>query len=259
MVKTVETLDTRFTRADDTPKHRIIWAGYGEAGSGKTTFGLGAPGPIFIQSLDQGLEGVVEPFTQEKEIFVKEYVWAPAPGAELLQTDAQDLREQFIADFEYALPRVRTILWDKESDVFSLFTYAEHGFSEQGSPKNWDGLKNRLRRLISLVKETDINFGLLQGMRNEWVAGPVNPNTGKKGMQQTGKRIRSGMDEIAGLVHLDLFHERVKTAGESLFQFSVGKSRGPGSKTVQDQTFENVSFSDFAQLVFPDSTEEDWV
>lgn len=259
MPKTADTLASRFTLADDPPKNRIIWAGYGEPGSGKTSFALGAPGPILFLSFDRGLEGVIEKFQAEKEIFVKEYDWSPAPGAQLEQTAAEDLRDEFIADIEFGIKTARSVIIDKESDMWDLFKYAEFGFSEAGAPKNWDGLKARVRRIINMAKTTDVNFGLIQGMRNEWAPGAVNQQTGKKGIVQTGRRIRAGMDEIEGLVHINLFHQRKKTDGESEFSIEVGKARGPGSRDIQDQTFIDVDFKTLASLTFPESDEADWV
>lgn len=255
----------RFTKVDDTTKNRIIAASYGEVGTGKTEFWLGAPGPIAIFSFDKGLEGVVEPYTKQKDIYVSEYEWAPAPGVALEQQDAIDLRERFTEDFEAVIQEVRTVFIDKETDLWNLFKFAEFGVTEKGAPQDWDSLKTRLRRLYNLPKALDINFGLIQGMKNEWVAGAVNQNTGKKGIKQTGERIRNGMDDVEGLVHINLFHERIAPGEEgnedgtsSLFRINAGKVRGPGSKDVQDGQFDNLTFTEFAMLVFPDTTEEDW-
>ncbi len=257
----------RFMKADDAPKNRIIAASYGEVGTGKTEFWLGAPGPIAIFSFDKGLEGVVEPFTRQKDIYVSEYEWAPAKGAVLDQGDAQELRDTFIEDFESVIKEVRTVIIDKETDLWGLFKYAEFGVTEKGAALDWDSLKTRLRRLYNLPKALDINFGLIQGMRNEWVkSAKANPNTGKKGIEMTGKRIPNGMDDVDGLMHVNLLHERIapgekgnEDGTSSLFRISAGKVRGPGSKDVQDGTFDNLSFAEFSQLVFPSTDESDWV
>ncbi len=258
---TTKTDYSRYTKATSTVKQRIIWAGFGEPGSGKTTFGLTAPGPIVVFSLDQGLEGVVEPFTATKDIYVKEYDWAPMPG-DNKQEEAQALRDQFTEDFEHACHHARTVIIDKETDVWSLFKYAEFGPPEKGRPDDWEELKRKVRRLINMPKPLDINFGVIQGMKNEWIS-QVNPKTGAKGITQSGVRVRAGMDDIEALVHINIEHvrERVVTDGvvESRFAINVGKSRGPGSPAVQDQTFYNLTFPEFAGLVFPDSTEQDWL
>ena len=138
--------------------------------------------------------------------------------------------------------------------MWDLFKYAEFGPERAGVPKNWESLKQRVRRLINMPKGTDLNFGLLQSMGNEWVP-QVNKKTGAKGIAQTGNRIRKGMDDVESLVHSNITHERING---TTFALHVGKSRGPGAPDVQDQTFENVSFPEFAQLVFPDSLVTDW-
>ncbi len=91
-------------------------------------------------------------------------------------------------------------------------------------------------------------------MKNEWVT-KVNPGNGKTGITQSGNRIADGMDDVSALVHIVIEHTRQN--GE--FSITVGKSRGPGSQDVQDQTFNGLSFVEFASLVFPDSETADWL
>jgi hypothetical protein len=155
----------RFQRAGDVTKQRMIAASYGEAGSGKTTWWLGAPAPIVIQSFDMGLEGVVEEFAKQKDIYVIEYEMMEADGSELNQAHAIEVRDKFIADYEVAIQSARTVIWDRETDVWDAFKYAEHGDCGAGGATSaqWDSLKARLRRLVNMSKATDINFGLIQG------------------------------------------------------------------------------------------------
>lgn len=248
---------SRYTKAEESYRQRIIGASYGEAGTGKTSFWLGAPGPIVVQTLDQGLEGVVEPYAKTKDIYVASYNQGYAPGEDFTHAFAVEARDKFVEDFEHALGVARTIIWDRESDVFPLFFFAEFGTDDAfaaAPPKDWDRLKGKIRRLIAMAKASNVNFGIIQGMKNEWVSG-VSPKTGKKSSSQSGNRIRSGMDDIDALVHINIEHTRRVGA----FEINVGKSRGPGSRDVQDQTFANVSFVDFACMVFPDSEISDWV
>ncbi len=134
---------SRFAKATTEVKQRIIAASTGEVGTGKTTFWLGAPAPIVFLSFDKGLEGVVEPYAKDKDIFVAEYEWAPAPGAVLEQSAAQDLRDKFTEDFEHATKHARTVVLDRETDVWKLFKFAEFGVSEKGAPQDWDTLKSQ--------------------------------------------------------------------------------------------------------------------
>lgn len=248
---------SRFQKADQPTKNRIIGASFGMPGTGKTSFWLGAPGPIILFSFDKGLEGVVEKFQDTKDIYVAEYDWSPTE--DLDQEEAITLRDKFTEDFEHAIEVARTVLIDKETDLWELFRYAEFG-APKDAPLNYPALNQRYRRLINLPKSTDINFGITQGMKERWVK-KVNARTGAQGAAASGEFERAGFKEIEGLMHVNLFHERKRNPEPnkpSVFTFEVGKSRGPGAPDVQDQTFENLSFVDFAQLVFPDSTEEDW-
>ncbi len=245
---------SRFTKAEDTPKQRIIGASYGEVGTLKTSFWLGAPGPIVVQSLDQGLEGVVEPHLKDgKEIYIAEYEWNPTE--ELDQDEAIMLRDKFIEDFEHAITVARTVVWDKETQVWELFRYAEFG-APNDAPRNYPQLYQRYRRYLNMPKSTDINFGIIQGMRTPWVT-KVNPKSGAQGAVKGNERERKGMDEIEELVHINIEHFLDPTDKE--FKLRIGKARGPGGRDIQNTVIPYVEFPEFAQLVFPDSEEGDWI
>ena len=255
MAKTAQDQFSRFTRAPSKYQYRLIGASYGEAGTGKTSFWLGAPGPIVVQTLDAGLEGVVEAYTEKKDIYVANYDLGATVGETFTHAATVEARDKFIEDFEHALRVARTIIWDRESDVWNMFYYAEFGTDDAfgaAAARDWDKLKGKLRRMIAMAKATTVNLGLIQGMKNEW--GQKVNSSGKKAATPTGRRIRSGMDDLESLVHMDLEHTREN--GE--FSIRVNKSRGPGGSDVQDQSFAGTGFVDLAQLVFPDSDESDW-
>src|SRR5882672_703324 len=135
MAKSKSVLASRFTRSSgDTAKLRIIGGSYGEVGTLKTSFWLGAPGPILVQNLDNGLEGVIEGYQDQKEIYVENYN-ANTDGVD--QEEAIAERDRFILDFEEAITNgIRTIIWDKETQVYELFKYAEFG-APSGNPSNY--------------------------------------------------------------------------------------------------------------------------
>ena len=265
IVRKVASTFDRYERATTDAKHRIIGASFGEVGSGKTSWWLGAPGPIVVQPLDQGLEGVVEPFVAAgKEIYIANYDLGKAPGSEFTVSMAQEAIQKFIEDFEHAVQHARTVVWDRETDLWRMWFFAEFGTDDAfgaAPPKDWDRLKGKIRRLIAMAKATDINFGIIQGMKNEW-GSKVNNGTGARAMAQTGARKRDGMDDIDALVHINVEHVR----DNGRMAITVGKSRGPGSRAIQDQTFtvgedncDLTGFADFAQLVFPDSDPSEWI
>jgi len=248
----------RYKKAADAIKPRLIGLSDGEPGSRKTSFWLEGPGPIVVFSFDQGLEGVVERYQDDKDIYVKEYEWMPTEDTS--QEDAQTLRTDFEADFEHAIQHARTVLVDKETDLWELYRYAEFG-APKDSPLNYPALNQRYRRLINMPKATDINFGLIDGMKDEWVP-KVNKKTGAQGAASSGARKRQGFKELDGLVHIVLHHTGL---GPDTWAIEVGKARGPAGFEVAGGTYdyklgedEFLTFGKFGTMVFPDTDESDW-
>lgn len=254
-------LAERFEKSNGILKPRLIWRGLGEFGTGKTHFALTAPGPIVFQSFDKGLEGVALEEYGKKDIYPIEYEWSPAidddnDDSGALQEMAREIRNKFIEDFVYACKHARTVVWDKEDDVWEVFRYAEFG-KPSDQPNNFAPLNNRYRKYVNMPKSYDINFGCIQGLKNEWVTIRKKKPSGEtveKGAP-SGNRVPKGFIELEGLVHVNITHRR--EGGN--FLIDVGKARGPAARDIQDQTFENLSFAEFAQLVFPETSEEDWL
>ncbi len=251
---------------------RIILLLTGEVGAGKTDFALGAPGPIVVHTFDQGTEGVVEEHVARgKEIYLAKYDLGVEVGAEVTHEMVVRVRDEFIANFEADISRARTIVIDRETDLWNYHVHAETGTDDKFAAavaKDWPKIKAKLRRLTSMAKASKINLIYVQGMRNTW-SKVVNPKTGNTTSVPDGGRQPDGMDSVEADVHIVADLRRVDQAeGPSKFYLHVGKSRGPGSRLVQGQTFEVVKpnedgepefgFSHFASMVFPDTNPEDW-
>src|SRR3990167_7215039 len=174
---------------EEARKYRDITRIAGGVGTGKTYFGLTGPEPVFVQSVDKGLEAVVEQFVAAgKEIHVAEYDWRVKRGEEeLSQDDATEIRDKIIHDYYYALDNgARTVVWDKESDIWQVFRYAEFG-GPNDAPKNYEQLNARYKSLIDDAKACAVNFFLIQAMRDDWgLTGSVSAKTGKKSFGKIG-------------------------------------------------------------------------
>lgn len=248
-----------FTKADGAPTPRIIGLSYGEFATGKSAFWLGAPGPIAFFNFDEGLEGVVEDFQNEKDIFVVSYQWSP------LTDDAQDaairIRDEFMEQFERAVKNARTVIIDKGSQLWEIVRYAEFG-APNGQPKDYYPLNKYMTRLFSIAKASTVNFGMIDGMKDEW--GMKGKSDGGKQLTKLGNRKRRGFDEADEQAHVVLYHEKDEDGN---FVYTVQKSRGPGAHEVQGQSVlvENdpeaklTAFRDLAVRIFPDTESEEWV
>lgn len=244
-------------KADTRGKQRIIAASFGEVGTLKTSFWLTAPGPILLQSLDRGTEGVVDVYLKkleeegrEKDIYILPY---DSNTHEATQETAEETASKIEADFEAAIENaVKTIIWDKETQIYEIFKFAVLG-APTDAPAAYYPLFQRYRALINRAKDADINFGVIQGMKDRW--GQTMKASGKMGANKTSDRQRRGMPEIDELMHINIEH--ILEDGE--FYMKIGKSRGPGGQAIQNSTIPYCDFPTFAQMVFPDSEESDWL
>lgn len=250
---------SRYTRANAPAKQRIIAISAGEPGARKSSFWLEAPGPIIVHSMDRGLEGVVERYQDEKEIYYFEYPWVPS-GDDAVER-AKDVQAEFIENYEHSVQHARTVILDRETDIWALYRFAE-GLTGGDNQKDYAEANAKMRHLINLAKASDINLGVIEGMKDKWGA-VVNKRTGQVSQGPTGERVPAGFKEMEGLVHMQLIHRGLSPATWSV---TVGKVRGPGAMELAEQTFpyelgggEVLSFATFAQLVFPQSELEDWV
>lgn len=247
-----------FERAELKTVPRLIWMASGEAGTGKTRFGLTAPAPVLVQSLDKGLEWAVKPILQDmpdKEIYFREYDW-DTEAEDFSQDYAIEVRDRIIADFMHGLNHARTIVWDKETDIREVFQYAEFGSPIEGNIKDYGKLNQRYFNLINKAKSVPgVNFGLIQAMKDEWIVSDagVDNRTGKKkkAFSKSGRRIRAGFDRLDELVFAELHFEREK--GE--FFITVGKFP---NGDYSDQQVPACTFAQLGTLCDPATSESDW-
>jgi hypothetical protein len=249
----------RFTKAPSGAVPRIIGASVGDYGTGRSFFWLTAPGPIVVFSLDRGLEGVVEQFQEQKPVYLADYEWAPTDDM-FRQEDAIELRNRITEDFFEACHVARTVILDKENQLYELWRYAEFG-GPSDRPSNYSALYQRYAKLLNHPKSLTINFGAITDQKEKWVTVPGKNGGPDKG-QPSGEMKLAGYPNLTKVVNTELMHERV---GGGLFRVTVGKTRGPNAAHVQDQSYggdtqeNNLTLPLLGQMLFPDSTEESWL
>lgn len=267
------TLDSRFTLAHSERRFRMMYLDIGEEGTGKSDFGLTMPKPLLVQSLDiGGLEGLLEqPRFAGQEIYLEEYAWQPGAGhLDMKEMDdkvvkkqlselATELTRKLVKDFIYALENgIRSVLWDKETDVWEMARFSEFG-GPNDAPRNYPQLNAFYKSLILKPYGFNVNFGLIEGFKDEWAA-KADPRTGEQKPKSTGRRVRQGFDRAPELVQIVIEHEgNPRVVEEGVVENSVmriGKSRQ--NTSLAGTELPNMSFPDLAQMVFPDSTLEDW-
>lgn len=240
-----------FEELSGDPKYRLIVRSAGPQKTGKNHFGLSGPGPIAVQYFDPGLEGTVEKFIQEgKEIRAIKYNLVKT---NFDQDAALELREKFEADFRFALNKARTIQWD-ETEVWEMYRFAEFG-SASDAPKNYQEINNRYRSLLQEAYDTGVNMHLIQKVKEKWKSVDETDRNGrvKTVGRPSGQYEPVGFKEVGYIVQVNLLHSWDKERG---FIIKVEDCRQ--NMQIAGEEFENLTFSELGQLVFPDSTEDDW-
>ena len=221
---------------------RLIWVSSGREKCGKNHFGLTAPGPIYGQYFDPGgLEGVAEKFLEAplgpKEIKACYYKFNKRADD---QTYAREVKEQFIKDYYTALKHARTIQWD-ETEFWEVCRFAEFG-RESARGREYGPLNGEYRGMIMDAYDAGVNLQLIQKVKEKW-----------EDDKPTGEMKPVGFQQAANVVQVNLAHSWSPETG---FQTTISNCRQ--NMSIAGDTNTDLDFVTLAQLVFPDTTEEDW-
>jgi hypothetical protein len=226
----------------DIPR-RLIWVSSGREKCGKNHFGLTAPGPIYGQYFDPGgLEGVAEKFLEAplgpKDIKAVYYKFNKRADD---QEHAREVKEKFIEDYQKALKHARTIQWD-ETEFWEVCRFAEFG-RESARGREYGPLNGEYRGLIMDAYNAGVNLQLIQKVKEAW-----------EDDKPTGVMIPTGFKQAANVAQVNLSHTWDLELG---FQTTITNCRQ--NMGIAGDVNTDLDFVTLAQLVFPDTTEEDWL
>lgn len=244
----------------------IIWASRGGDGSGKSFFGLTAPGPIFVCGFDQnGLDRVDKTLRAQREIRIGRYGFNPViykGDRKKIRDAAAPIWERFVEEYLTALDHMKaigrgTVLWDREDMSWGLRRYAEWGAQKNEGSKtgalDYGDLNEEYIGLLQRARECGVNLGLLQGLTDKWVA-KFNSQSGKMQNYNTGEMVPDGFKKLADYVDITLDHRwdaKAKEYVSTIRKFPV--------KAEKDKDYANFDFFMMASLAFPDSDPVRWM
>ncbi len=237
--------DNRFKEVSTEDMRRLIWRSWGLDKTGKNHFGFTGPGPIYGLYFDPGgIEGVAQKFVRgeiegqpAKEIRALQYRFNKKKDD---QEYAINLRDKFEDDYAYALTKARTVQWD-ESEIWEMYRFAEFG-SESDVPREYGPLNGRYRGLLQDAYDAGVNLQLIQKVKDEW-----------KNNKPTGEVVPIGFKQANYIVQISLEHSWDKDRG---FVIKVVNCRQ--NTAIWGDEFENITFAELGQMVFPDSEAEEW-
>jgi hypothetical protein len=246
--------------SEDTSRS-IIASSQGIGGAGKTHFWLTAPDPIAYFLLDpSGLKGLKEnPLFKDKDIRVidlsKLLDYGRIDKGERVAR-ALEVMNGFNDAWEVARKLARTAVIDKEDALWETLRYA-HDEVDSPEPKNFYELNAQYRGLFVQAAQSEMNFGLIRGMKDTWGKTGVSRTTGKPQMGFTGEMKPRGQKEVTELVQINLEHRWDDEEREFKVKI-LEKCRLGNATELLGQEFGNLDFLTLALTLYPDSTPEEW-
>ena len=236
--------------------HRIVMAIDGLEKSGKTHFALSAPAPIAVINTDIGLDGVIQKWQSDKEIWVQDVRFSVADFREMKPEEAAKAADEIMkkvhAAMKAVLGQARTVIYDNATEIWELVRLSHFGKLDQVKPHHYVHPNNEYREIIrSAFDQSTTNLILLHKMANEY----VNDKT-------TGKKQRKGFSDTGYLVQMNAVCWRDPTPNIGVpdcFHMTVMDSRQNPELAGLDVSGAELNFPAVAQMTFPDSNIEEWL
>jgi len=197
-----------FVRATSTVKTRLIVNIQGPEKTGKDHMGFSfTGGPIYVHSMDQGLEGVVQKFQNTREIYTAEYELTIQPGeaSEIEVGRAADIVwEQFKANYRDSLASTRTeglVIIDTGTEAWELLRLASFGKLTQVLPHHYSKPNAEFRDLVREGYDAS-NVVWIHKMKPEYEN--FTDSQGKEKSRKTGGLSVKMMNDIPFLVQANV-------------------------------------------------------
>ncbi len=232
---------------------RLLVSSEGPTCTGKTEFAMSASGPIIFMGLDLGLEGVIDkldpPPTRCAVIGFKEY---ETPPVGLPTEEHIAAWKLFFADYKAACanPDVRSIVIDTASEMWVFMRLAAFGKLTQVPQIKYTQVNQDYRTMIRMAYDAGVNLILTHTLKKHYV---------KSGDQQLGDwdgtYERTGYSDGDYLIQVQIRHYRT---ADNVFGFEILKCRQNPTIIGQQLEGDMANFQTLAQIVHPDTTQEDW-
>lgn len=263
-----------FTLASAERRRRMIIVVRGQDGKGKTHFALTAPDPICHIAFDVGgLEGMREKFvsgevTGKPKRIHQILIHKPRPAPKGKASQTSDLNKDSVKkiageqwerlDGAYAAALesgVRTLIIDHETDMWELARLMRFG-TDSNVQHLYTELNSFYAEFLNRAfAYPDVNIVLLQKLRKQYQG--MKNSKGESEDRWNGKWEPAGFGNIRFIAQITVECFRDDTEPYS-FHLQVDKCRQNSICTGQVLDDDQITFSNLGQMVFPESSGEDW-
>jgi len=234
-------------------KLRLIMRVGGLEKDGKTHFALTAPGDIGVIDLDRGLEGVIQKFVNDKDIYAVNFRDMPIA--------TQDDHEARWTAFEDAYgvllkdPKIRTIIWDTDTEAWEMIRMAKFGRLTKIKSHHYGEVNAAFRNLIDRAFDADKNLIMIARYKKQYVKkSPTSDDSAWNGAYEAG-----GFTEAASIVQVNLRAKLIEDEdGELMPSITVVNCRQ--NMKTNGEVFEGdmATFPWVATSIIEGTSPEDW-
>ena len=247
-----------FDKATSTLKKlRLLMRIGGLEKQGKTHFALTAPGAVGVLDNDRGIEGVVEKFADEKDIYVKSFREMPmkTPEDYTARWNAfDDYYHRLLSDVA-----VRSIVWDTDTETWEMARLAYFG-RPSNIPLKYPPLNALYRKLIDEAYDADKNLILISRYKKQYVRkSPTSDDSA-----WNGKYEAAGFGELKDIVQVNL-RARIAVDGNGNNTPSIEVVNCRQNMAMNGKVFDDVddpfyapTFPCVAANIIEGNTPEDW-
>ncbi len=248
--------------SDAMPPRRLVIRIGGFEKEGKTHLGLTAPAPIGIVNIDRGLEGVVEKFAREKEIYMSEDFRAMPSKTQDDNGHRWDaIMETYTEYRESSL--IRSMLFDTDTEAWEIARLAYLGKLVGVRELHYPEVNSIFREVIDMALAHDKNVIFTCRLRKQYVRSKS--AEGKETSAWNGKWEESGFNEFGSIVQANLRAKIVNDGGVNIPTIRVINCRQnmqmngvtfgePG----EDRLDAEVTFPYIAAMIIEGTSPEDW-
>lgn len=232
---------------------------YGETGSGRTTLALTAPGPVGLAHTAEKIDGIVQPFTEEKVIRVVNFGGSFRGDWQAIADQASPVWENMKkAWFDGIDNWARTVIMDTDTEAWEMLRLARLGTANPQNPNPgiWGPINAEWRSIFKHYRGQErCSVVSIAQTKDEYKTKIIK---GKEVSKSTGNRIRASQKEIGYMA--DVIVRTIKETnadGQSEFSAVIEKGWFNAHSEGMVLTGDEVRFPYIMGLV-TGTDEEEW-
>lgn len=257
-MKTKSSTAVSWQSAPTTLSRRCVFQSiYGDTGTGRTTLALTAPGPIALIHAAEKLEGVVQPFSKEKEIKLLDFSvdLSSSNGQDQIAKEATETWRRLRTAWYDAFSWAKTIVLDTDTEAWELIRLAAFGALQPTKGRidsNYGPVNAEWRSLFKHFRHQDSCSIIAIGQTKDEYKEAKRGGMGER----TGRTIRAGQKEVSYMADVVVRTSRDLT--DNSFQARIEKGWWNAHVEGLELEDEEINYAGLMGLV-TETDEEEWV